>query len=102
MCDLYSKVASSSLILYPTVVSLPQQPPAPIGPVVAAALSRLLPEDLDLEVFNSQYLQRHATSAPAVLAVAKTSLKLGSPESEVSDTLFTALNPEVNLTIKVC
>ncbi|THH29718.1 hypothetical protein EUX98_g4478 [Antrodiella citrinella] len=82
------------------VSSLPQVPPAPIGSVINAALAELLPEEVSLETFNSQYLQRHSTSGKAVLASANVLHKLGTPIAEVESAAFGALNPEVSLSIQ--
>lgn len=83
-----------------TTSSLPQPPPSPIGPVLAAALATILPEEISLETFNSQYLQRHSTSGPAILAAAKASHKLDAPREEVEVVVFTALGESTNLDIK--
>ncbi|EGO03587.1 hypothetical protein SERLA73DRAFT_101816 [Serpula lacrymans var. lacrymans S7.3] len=82
------------------VISL--QPPisAPVGPVLTDFLSSIIPEEVTLETYNSQYLQRHSNSAQAILACAKVSYKLISPQPEIESLLFTALNAEVNLDIK--
>ncbi|KAJ7039762.1 NMDA receptor-regulated protein 1-domain-containing protein [Mycena alexandri] len=82
-----------------TVTSLPE-PPQAVGPILAESLSKLLQDEVSLEAFNSQYLQRHATSAPAILAVAKAMVKLQAPRDQVEDTLFTALEAQVTLDIK--
>lgn len=83
--------------------SLPQSPPTPIGPLLTESLATLLPDEVALETFNSQYLQRHSTSAQAILASAKVLLKLDAPRGEVESTVFTVFGPEVvGLNIKVC
>ncbi|GBE89082.1 N-terminal acetyltransferase A complex subunit nat1 [Sparassis crispa] len=82
------------------VSSLPQDPPAPIGPVVTSALARLLPEELSLEVFNSQHLQQHSTDAKAILAVAKVSQLLQATREEVENAVFAILAPDVHMDIK--
>jgi len=84
-----------------TVTSLPQAPPAPIGPVLLESAANLLPEDVSLENWNSQYLQRHSTSAKHVLASAKALKQIGtSPLEEVESTVFGVLNPDVSIDIK--
>ncbi|KZT00643.1 NMDA receptor-regulated protein 1a [Laetiporus sulphureus 93-53] len=89
------------LVHFRTIVaSLPQSPPAPMGPVVSEALTKLLPEELSLELYNSQYLQRHSTDARAILACAKVSHLLQAPRGEVEDATFAVLNPDVKLDIK--
>jgi N-alpha-acetyltransferase 15/16, NatA auxiliary subunit len=80
---------------------LPQSPPPPIGPLFNDAWCQLLPEELSLETYNSQYLQRHSTSVPSILAAAKVLHKLQSPMGEIEATIFTALGAEVKLEIKV-
>jgi peptide alpha-N-acetyltransferase len=83
-----------------TVSSLPQVPPTPIGPVLTELLSSILPDEISLETFNSQYLQRHSSSAAAVLAAAKVSRKLDATREEVEDILFTTLKGDIQLDIK--
>ncbi|KAI4527448.1 N-terminal acetyltransferase A, auxiliary subunit [Schizophyllum commune Loenen D] len=75
-------------------------PPAPMGPVVADALKELLPEEVSLETYNSQYLQQHSTSPRAVLATARAAQILGAPLAEVENTVFAVLGGEVELGIK--
>ena len=81
--------------------SLPQLPPAPIGPVFADAVSKLLPDELSLETFNSQYLQRHSTDPQVTLAAAKVSHQLKAPCDEVETLVFGLLEPQVQLNIPV-
>ncbi|PSR74379.1 hypothetical protein PHLCEN_2v9887 [Hermanssonia centrifuga] len=83
-----------------TVSSLPQEPPAPVGPVVTAAAADLVPADLSLETYNSQYLQKHSTSPRAILASAQALHILGAPVEEVESTTFGVLNPEVERDIR--
>ncbi|TDL19618.1 N-terminal acetyltransferase A auxiliary subunit [Rickenella mellea] len=82
------------------VSSLPQLPADPIGPALASALALILPDELALETYNSQYLQRHASSAASVLAAAKVAHNLHAPIEEVEDLLFRLTTPEVNDDIK--
>lgn len=77
------------------------QPPAPIGPVFADALAKLLPEGLSSDTYNSQYLQRHSSSPAAILATAKVASTLRTPAQEVEATVFTALGSDVALDISV-
>ncbi|TCD68847.1 hypothetical protein EIP91_009561 [Steccherinum ochraceum] len=81
------------------VSSLPQIPPEPIGSVVKGAIAELIPDEVSLETYNSQYVQRHSTSGKAVLASGKVLQKLNTPIAEVESALFGALNPEVVLDI---
>ncbi|KAJ6571727.1 N-terminal acetyltransferase A, auxiliary subunit [Mycena capillaripes] len=81
------------------VSSLPEPPPV-AGPILTESVFKLLPDELSFEAFNSQYLQRHSTSAPAILAVAKVMVKLQTPREQVEDTLFTALEGAATLDIK--
>jgi len=83
-----------------TVASLLPHPSPPIGPVLAESLSKILPGEISLETFNSQYLQRHSSSALAVLASAKVSHQLQAPREEVEAVVFTTLNEDVQLDIK--
>jgi len=81
---------------------LPEPIPAPIGPVVAESIASLLPEEVSLELFNSQYLQKHSSSPMAVLAHAKVAQILGAPREEVEEILFTVLRQPVELDHMVC
>lgn len=81
--------------------SLPQSPPAPIGPVFVDAVSKLVPDKLSLDTFNSLYLQRHPTDPRANLAAAKVSHKLMAPRDEVETLVFSLLEGQVQLTIPV-
>lgn len=83
------------------VSALPQPPPTPINPILTESLAALLPAELSLETFNSQYLQRHSGSAKAILAAAKVSRKLDAPRNEIEDIAFTALEVETQPDIKV-
>lgn len=84
------------------VSALPQQPPTPIGPALSEALEKLLPGDVTLETFNSQYLQTHSTSPAAVLASAKALHLFQSPIEEIENLLFDQLRPEFSLDVRVC
>lgn len=81
--------------------AFPQHPLPTIGPLFNEALARLLPEELSLETYNSQYLQRHSTSVPAIFAAAQVLRKLQSPPGEIETTVFTVLGPEAKLDVKV-
>jgi len=81
-------------------LALPQQPPSPIGPLFNEALAQLLPEELSLETYNSQYLQRHSTSVPAIFAAAEVLHNLQSPLGEIEATIFTVLGTEAKLDVK--
>ncbi|KIK70186.1 hypothetical protein GYMLUDRAFT_150688 [Collybiopsis luxurians FD-317 M1] len=83
-----------------TVSNLPEPIPAPTGPVFMETLNKILPENVSLETFNSQYLQKHSTSAKAILASTQAMRVLGAPLQEVEDLVFTALSEEVRLDIK--
>ncbi|CAA7268350.1 unnamed protein product [Cyclocybe aegerita] len=75
--------------------SLPQPPPSPIGPVFTSSISELIPDELSLETYNSQYLQQHSTNPHAVLACARASQMLGAPLPDVEETLFGVFSEEV-------
>jgi hypothetical protein len=72
-----------------------------MGPVLTEFLSSVLPDEISLETFNSQYLQQHSSSAAAILAAAKVSRKLDAAREEVEAVLFTTLEAGVRLNIKV-
>ncbi|KAF7323856.1 hypothetical protein MKEN_00606900 [Mycena kentingensis (nom. inval.)] len=70
----------------------------PASPLISELATKLLPEEVSLETFNSQYLQRHATEPAAVLAAAKVLAILDAPREQVEETVFSALGP--TLTVK--
>ena len=65
------------------------------------AVSKLVPDELSLDTFNSLYLQRHSTDPQANLAAAKVSHKLKAPRDEVETLVFALLAPQVQLNIPV-
>lgn len=65
------------------------------------AVSKLVPDELSLDTFNSLYLQRHYTDPQANLAVAKVSHKLKAPRDEVETHVFGLLAAQVQLNISV-
>lgn len=81
--------------------TLPEPISPPTGPVLVEALNKILPEDVSLETLNSQYLQKHSTSAKAILASAQALRVLGSPLQEAEDLVLTTLRGEVQLDVKV-
>ncbi|KAH9974058.1 NMDA receptor-regulated protein 1-domain-containing protein [Lactifluus volemus] len=84
--------------LYEPVLS--SSPPLVVA-VVSGALDTLLSREMSLETYNAQYLQRHSAKGRAVLAAAKGLQILGSPKDEIEGTLFSILNPEVDLPFKI-
>ena len=54
-----------------------------------------------LETYNAQYLQRHSYNASAVLGAARGLQILGSPRDEIEGVVFSTLNPETDLPLKV-
>jgi hypothetical protein len=54
-----------------------------------------------LEVYNAQYLQRHSYNANAVLGAARGLQVLGSSRDEIEGVVFSTLNPETDLPLKV-
>lgn len=81
--------------------TLPQQPPAPIGPTASEILEELISSSTNLEMYNAEYLQRSGASASVFLAAAQASQILGAPVDEVSSVVFGLLNPDLDLSIKV-
>ncbi|KAJ7234648.1 NMDA receptor-regulated protein 1-domain-containing protein [Mycena haematopus] len=88
-------------VTFRQTVSALAEPPLVLGPILTEAAAKLLPDEVSLETFNSQYLQRHSTSALAILAVAKVMVKLQTPREQVEETLLTALDGSASLDIKV-
>ena len=68
---------------------------------MSQAASKLLPSELAIETFNSQYLQRHPGSPRATLAIAKSLRILGAPVEEIEGTIFGLTHPEANLDVDV-
>ncbi|EIW77090.1 N-terminal acetyltransferase A, auxiliary subunit [Coniophora puteana RWD-64-598 SS2] len=64
------------------------------------SLATALPDELSLETFNSQYLQRHAADGGAVLGAARAARVLQAPLAEVEETVFSALQDGVALKIE--
>ena len=61
----------------------------------------MIPSEVSLETFNSQYLQRHATEGRAVLAAARVLRRVEAPPAEVENVLFSLLGASVKLDINV-
>ncbi|KAJ8597054.1 N-terminal acetyltransferase A, auxiliary subunit [Rhizopogon salebrosus TDB-379] len=91
--DLHVRIAH----LRNTVSSLPDPIPAPLGPVIAESIASLLPEQVSLELFNSEYLQKHSSSPMAVLAHARVAQISNAPLEEVETILFAVLRQPVEL-----
>jgi hypothetical protein len=64
-------------------------------------LLAILPNEVSLETYNSQYLQRRSTSAPAIIAAAKVWHKLNAPLEEVEACVFAIMVEGVILDITV-
>lgn len=88
-------------MIVPEVSSLSKPPADPVGSVLSSTLDKLLPDGVSLETYNSQYLQKHSTSAPQILAVAQSLHILVSPLKEVEDTALQVLGPDVQMDLKV-
>ncbi|KZT28069.1 N-terminal acetyltransferase A, auxiliary subunit [Neolentinus lepideus HHB14362 ss-1] len=71
-----------------------------IEPAVTAALQELIPDEVSLETYNSQYLQKHSTSPRAILSCARALHRLEAPMEEVENQLFTLFNADVDLDVK--
>ena len=68
---------------------------------MSEALSSLLPTEVSTEAFNSNYLQSHPANPHAILASAEVFRILDNPLEDVENTVFGALNPDVDLKVKV-
>lgn len=73
----------------------------PIGAAVTESLAKLLLDEVALDTFNSQYLQKHPGNCKAVLAFAKAVRVLGGSQEEIENALFDQLRPEFSLDIEV-
>lgn len=69
---------------------------------MSTSIAKLLPDEVSLEVFNSQYLQKHSTRADAIFAAAQVSRTLGAAREEVESAVFNALSDSVELKLDVC
>ena len=65
------------------------------------AASKLLPDEIALATFNSQFLQKHSSSARAILASAQVLHILGQLVEEIESNVFSLFNPDVDLDIDV-
>ena len=65
------------------------------------AASKLLPDEIALATVNSQFLQKHSSSARAVLASAQVLHILGQLVEEIESNVFSLFNPDVDLDIDV-
>ncbi|KAI0659393.1 NMDA receptor-regulated protein 1a [Cubamyces menziesii] len=77
-----------------------EKPSETVAKVVASSLPTLCPDEVSLEQFNAQYLQRYSARGDAVLAAAKASRLLGAPREEVEAAVFNALNADVVLDLE--
>lgn len=66
--------------------------------VLKEGITKLAPVDQSPAVQNSQYLQDNSTNGAAVLAVAHTSRRLGSSDTEVEETVMSLVQDHVNIT----
>ncbi|KAI0698059.1 N-terminal acetyltransferase A, auxiliary subunit [Cerioporus squamosus] len=80
--------------------SLEQKPSDAVATAASTAIAKLLPDEVSLEAFNSQYFQRHSSRADAILAAAQVSRILGAPREEVEAAVFNALNADVDLKLE--
>ncbi|KAI0747030.1 NMDA receptor-regulated protein 1a [Daedaleopsis nitida] len=80
--------------------SLEHKPSEAVGTAASTAIAQLLPDEVSLEVFNSQYLQQHSSRGDAMLAAAKVAQTLGASREEVEASLFNVLNAEVELKLE--
>ncbi|KAI3602855.1 nmda receptor-regulated protein 1 [Moniliophthora roreri] len=73
---------------------------SPGSSIFIEEIDKILPSDVSLTNFNSQYLQKHSTNPRAVLAAANVLNKvLESPLDEVEGVIFMAIGSEVKLDI---
>ncbi len=82
-------------------LSLSEKPSQDVLAAASSAILKLLPDEVSLEVFNSQYLQLHSSRADAILAAAKVSRALDAPREEVEASLFNAVSANVELKLEV-
>ncbi|OJT12705.1 N-alpha-acetyltransferase 16, NatA auxiliary subunit [Trametes pubescens] len=80
--------------------SLAEKPSENIAAAVSPSLSKLVPDELSLERFNSQYLQNHSSRGDAILATAQALRILDAPREEVESAVFSALNADVELRLE--
>ena len=90
-----------ALTTFNTGLSFSEKPSEQVMSTASSAILKLLPDEVSLEVFNSQYLQRHSARADAVFAAAKVSRILGASREEVEVSVFNVLNADVELRLEV-
>lgn len=78
-----------------------EKPSENVAAAVSPSLSKLVPDEVSLELFNSQYLQNHSSRGDAILAAAQASRLLDAPREEVEGAVFGALNADVELRLEV-
>lgn len=64
-------------------------------------MAKLVPSEVSVETFNSQYLQRHSSDPRAVLAAAKALRILQSPLAEIEEAVFGLFAEGVKLNVTV-
>ncbi|KAH9941133.1 N-terminal acetyltransferase A, auxiliary subunit [Epithele typhae] len=80
--------------------SLKEKPAEAAAAAVTSAVHKLLPDELSLDAFNSQYVQRLSSRADAVLAAAKVSKALGAPREEVEAAIVNTTAAEVQISLQ--
>ena len=83
------------------VSSLSPPPSETVNAVLQQTLAKVLPDEIALETVNSLYLQRHSNDPDAILAVAEAAVKIGTPLTEIENTIFTMFNRGVRKDVKV-
>jgi N-alpha-acetyltransferase 15/16, NatA auxiliary subunit len=83
------------------IVELQRAKPPTSEPQVSIFKGALLPDDLPLDRYNAEYIQKNPSSAAAAVAFAKVSKLLGASQEEFEELLNGVTKPEIELTIPV-
>ncbi|KAF8582555.1 N-terminal acetyltransferase A, auxiliary subunit [Ramaria rubella] len=69
----------------------------PVLSLIVSSLETLIPSELSPETFNNEFLQRQSHSAKAILAAARVSRLLNTPEEAVENLTFGTLSSETSV-----
>ena len=84
-----------------SVKTLPESISDGVRTTIVSLSNTFIPEELSLDTFNSQYLQRNSTSPAAILASSKVQYRLDAPINEVEDNIFNVISKAVHADVKV-
>jgi hypothetical protein len=94
-------LSSSHPEVHVRTVELQRAKPPTSEPQASIFKSALLPEDLPLDRYNAEYIQKNPSNAAAAVASARVSKLLGASQEEFEELLIGVTRPEIELTIPV-